>query len=200
MPSIFKIVGAMTAGLGYDGAVASGVVLAPIIYPKLGLAAGLALAGRPNQKSRSVPPMDPSTRKLSLPSPKSITMGQPSVAPSQHFVENSFLRSWRRKIGTHQFCETNVFSARSINLQDRTLLSRSVATTKNIASKRSRKNCFQYGLRGFVEPAQCMRVMILARPEGRICSCYCNFAYSALACFRMGMSGSASFQRVRKSL
>ena len=23
---------------------------------------------------------------------------------------------------------------------------------------------------------------------------YCNFAYSALACFRMGMSGSASFQ------
>ena len=28
---------------------------------------------------------------------------------------------------------------------------------------------------------------------------YCNFAYSALACFRMGMSGSASFQRVRKS-
>jgi hypothetical protein len=25
---------------------------------------------------------------------------------------------------------------------------------------------------------------------------YCNFAYSALACFRMGMSGSASFQRV----
>ena len=23
--------------------------------------------------------------------------------------------------------------------------------------------------------------------------CYCNFAYSALACFRMGMSGSASY-------
>jgi len=29
---------------------------------------------------------------------------------------------------------------------------------------------------------------------------YCSFAYSALASFRMGMSGSASFQRVRKSL
>ena len=29
---------------------------------------------------------------------------------------------------------------------------------------------------------------------------YCNFAYSLLACFRMGMSGSASFQRVRKSI
>ena len=29
---------------------------------------------------------------------------------------------------------------------------------------------------------------------------YCNFAYSALACFRMGMSGSASFQSMRKSL
>jgi hypothetical protein len=28
---------------------------------------------------------------------------------------------------------------------------------------------------------------------------YCNFPYSALACFRMGMSGSASFQRLRKS-
>jgi hypothetical protein len=29
---------------------------------------------------------------------------------------------------------------------------------------------------------------------------YCSFAYSVLACFRIGMSGSASFQRVRKSL
>jgi hypothetical protein len=29
---------------------------------------------------------------------------------------------------------------------------------------------------------------------------FCNLAYSALACFRMGMSGSASFQSVRKSL
>jgi hypothetical protein len=29
---------------------------------------------------------------------------------------------------------------------------------------------------------------------------YSNFAYSALAAFRMGMSGSTSFQRVRKSL
>ena len=28
---------------------------------------------------------------------------------------------------------------------------------------------------------------------------YCNFAYSALASFRMGMSGSAFFQSVRKS-
>ena len=29
---------------------------------------------------------------------------------------------------------------------------------------------------------------------------YCNFAYSALACFRMGMSGSASFQIAKKDL
>jgi len=29
---------------------------------------------------------------------------------------------------------------------------------------------------------------------------HCSFAYSALAAIRMGMSGSASFQRVRKSL
>ena len=28
---------------------------------------------------------------------------------------------------------------------------------------------------------------------------YCSFAYSALASFRMGMSGSASFQSVRNS-
>jgi hypothetical protein len=28
---------------------------------------------------------------------------------------------------------------------------------------------------------------------------YCIFAYSALTCFRIGMSGSASFQMVRKS-
>src|SRR5215467_11601533 len=28
---------------------------------------------------------------------------------------------------------------------------------------------------------------------------YCSLAYSALASFRMGMSGSASFQRARKS-
>ena len=33
----------------------------------------------------------------------------------------------------------------------------------------------------------------------RTFSCYCSFAYSALACFKMGMSGSASFQSVRKS-
>jgi len=28
---------------------------------------------------------------------------------------------------------------------------------------------------------------------------YCNFAYSAFACFRMGTSGSASFHRAKKS-
>ena len=34
---------------------------------------------------------------------------------------------------------------------------------------------------------------------GPRCRTYCNFAYSALACLRMGMSASASFQSVRKS-
>jgi hypothetical protein len=34
----------------------------------------------------------------------------------------------------------------------------------------------------------------------RITMNYCNFAYSALACFRMGMSGSASFQRAKEIL
>ena len=28
---------------------------------------------------------------------------------------------------------------------------------------------------------------------------YCNLEYSVLACFKMGMSGSAPFQRARKS-
>ena len=37
-------------------------------------------------------------------------------------------------------------------------------------------------------------------PPRLLQSSHCSFAYSALACFRMGMSGSASFQRVRKSL
>jgi hypothetical protein len=38
---------------------------------------------------------------------------------------------------------------------------------------------------------------LLSRLERRN---YCNFAYSVLASFRIGMSGSASFQSVRKSL
>ena len=36
-------------------------------------------------------------------------------------------------------------------------------------------------------------------PKKNGCRSYCSFAYSALACFRMGMSGSASFQRAKKS-
>jgi hypothetical protein len=40
------------------------------------------------------------------------------------------------------------------------------------------------------------RVMV---PPGMARRCYCSFAYSALACFRMGVSGSASFQSAKKS-
>ena len=43
----------------------------------------------------------------------------------------------------------------------------------------------------------CERALIKFLRESAIN--YCNFAYSALASFRMGMSGSASFQSVRKS-
>ena len=32
------------------------------------------------------------------------------------------------------------------------------------------------------------------------CSAHCSFAYSDLASFKIGMSGSASFQSVKKSL
>jgi hypothetical protein len=38
-----------------------------------------------------------------------------------------------------------------------------------------------------------------AKPEPRVPHVYCSLAYSTLASFRMGMSGSAPFQRVRKS-
>jgi len=37
---------------------------------------------------------------------------------------------------------------------------------------------------------------VVIRAEKQI---YISFAYSAFACFKTGMSGSASFQRVRKS-
>jgi hypothetical protein len=36
-------------------------------------------------------------------------------------------------------------------------------------------------------------------PQSSSSVAHCSLAYSALACLRMGMSGSASFQRVRKS-
>ena len=39
-----------------------------------------------------------------------------------------------------------------------------------------------------------------SRPQRCGARTYCSFAYSALASFRTGMSGSASFQSVRKSL
>ena len=42
-----------------------------------------------------------------------------------------------------------------------------------------------------------VKYCLLSRLEHRN---YRNLAYSALASFRVGMSGSASFQRVRKSL
>jgi hypothetical protein len=57
------------------------------------------------------------------------------------------------------------------------------------------ENCLLRGRRRPFDPR------VLPQEEGFVpATCYCNFAYSALACFRMGMSGSASFQRVRKSL
>src|ERR1700722_20057628 len=39
-----------------------------------------------------------------------------------------------------------------------------------------------------------------SKRRGRTFPGYCNFAYSALACLKTGISESASFQRVRKSL
>jgi hypothetical protein len=37
------------------------------------------------------------------------------------------------------------------------------------------------------------------RSNDSLCEFHCSLAYSALACFRVGMSGSASGQRVTKS-
>ena len=60
-------------------------------------------------------------------------------------------------------------------------------TTAGVAASLLRlKNAF---------PATRVSVKDRATPAG-----YFSFAYSALASFRMGMSGSASFQRVRNSL
>jgi len=47
--------------------------------------------------------------------------------------------------------------------------------------------------------AVCVYRALLIR-RGRTSSRYCSFTYSALGSVRMGMSGSASFQRLRKSL
>jgi hypothetical protein len=53
-----------------------------------------------------------------------------------------------------------------------------------------------------VQDCWCNCVGIVSDPKKKIRpqKAHCSFAYSALASFRMGMSGSASFQRVRKSL
>jgi hypothetical protein len=42
------------------------------------------------------------------------------------------------------------------------------------------------------------RRMLSERPTHNVLRHYWSFAYSALACFRMGMSGSASFQSAKK--
>jgi hypothetical protein len=50
------------------------------------------------------------------------------------------------------------------------------------------------------ENAWLQQLALHSKRRGRTFYGYCSFAYSALACFRMGMSGSASFQSARKSL
>jgi hypothetical protein len=53
-----------------------------------------------------------------------------------------------------------------------------------------------------LESRCCLKVCASNRGQpidGSLNSGYCIFAYSALACFSMGMSGSASFQRAKKS-
>jgi hypothetical protein len=42
------------------------------------------------------------------------------------------------------------------------------------------------------------QVSVNSEHRGGMLAGYCSFAYSDLASFRMGMSGSASFHRVRK--
>src|SRR5580698_1976950 len=73
---------------------------------------------------------------------------------------------------------------------------RVVPSAKNVASQFLRKPPCIVGASTSQMPGE--NQCCLAR--GRFTAAYCNFAYSALASFRMGMSGSPSFQRVRKSL
>jgi hypothetical protein len=42
--------------------------------------------------------------------------------------------------------------------------------------------------------------LVSARGSGKRSPGYCSFEYSTLASFRIGISGSASFQRAKKSL
>jgi hypothetical protein len=65
-------------------------------------------------------------------------------------------------------------------------------------STKEQSNQYQHNLK---RPFSTHGALPLRRNHGRDgASSYCNFAYSALACFRIGMSGSASFHSVRKSL
>jgi hypothetical protein len=63
-----------------------------------------------------------------------------------------------------------------------------------ICSEKWRVNRFDYHAGTLSNYGSAFRVQVTAYLTD-----YCSFAYSALASFRMGMSGSASFQRVRKS-
>jgi hypothetical protein len=50
-----------------------------------------------------------------------------------------------------------------------------------------------------VKSPDLQQLLLGSKRRGRTFPGYWSFAYSALAAFRMGMSGSASFQRVTKS-
>jgi len=75
-----------------------------------------------------------------------------------------------------------------------------LSSAGNRLEKRARLLCLLYlGLNGGNptrpgEPSSAQAVMVMVLGPA-----HCSFAYSALACFRMGMSGSASLQSMRKS-
>jgi hypothetical protein len=70
-----------------------------------------------------------------------------------------------------------------------------IGPSASVSRRLFQKRSFARHTRGIIS-----RLTISTNPTAaEKARCYCNFAYSALASFRMGMSGSASFQRVRKS-
>jgi hypothetical protein len=79
-----------------------------------------------------------------------------------------------------------------IPASDRGTMAKIIPRTKAWQVKLQWKSLLNFGHRRFSQWCSGEPELIL----GRI---YCNFAYSALASFKIGISGSASFQSVRKS-
>ena len=72
------------------------------------------------------------------------------------------------------------------------IVQRTILRSRSIPTHHQRSAVHAALTRATLDPKNACKFQLLS-------SAHCNFAYSALASFRMGISGSAAFQRVRKS-